>query len=121
MYYYDEYYESEYNLRARHPEFETFVERWRHESEEARRTLPCRLDQQYGDGPNMALYIFAQSEPLQPILPFIHGGYWRSMDKDLFAYPAIGLNDAGVVYISINYALAPSVTLARSPSSAARR
>ena len=33
------------------------------------------------------------------------------MDKDLFAYPAIGLNDAGVVYVSVNYALAPSITL----------
>jgi hypothetical protein len=26
---YNEYYESEYNLRAHHPDFETFVERWR--------------------------------------------------------------------------------------------
>ncbi|MEE8173412.1 MAG: alpha/beta hydrolase [Alphaproteobacteria bacterium] len=108
---YDEYFESEYNLRARHPDFETFFERWRRESEEARRTLPCHLDQQYGDGPNMSLDIFPQSGPSRPILLFIHGGYWRAMDKDLFAYPAIGLNDAGVVYVSVNYALAPSITL----------
>ena len=108
---FDEYFESEYNLRARHPDFETFFERWRRESEEARRTLPCHLDQQYGDGPNMSLDIFPQSGPSRPILLFIHGGYWRAMNKDLFAYPAIGLNDAGVVYVSVNYALAPSITL----------
>ncbi len=108
---FDEYFESEYNLRARHPDFETYFERWRRESEEARRTLPCHLDQQYGDGPNMSLDIFPQSGPSRPILLFIHGGYWRAMDKDLFAYPAIGLNDAGVVYVSVNYALAPSITL----------
>ena len=108
---YDEYYESEYNLRARHPDFETYFERWQRESEAARRSVPCHLNQQYGDGPNMTLDIFPQSGPPRPILLFIHGGYWRAMDKDLFSYPAIGLNDAGVVYVSVNYALAPSVTL----------
>ena len=33
------------------------------------------------------------------------------MDKESFNYPAIGLGKAGVVYISINYALAPTVSL----------
>ena len=108
---YDDHFESEYNLRARHPDFETYFERWQSESEHARSTLPCNLDQQYGDGSNMSLDIFPQPGASHPILLFIHGGYWRSMDKELFAYPAIGLNKSGVVYISINYALAPTITL----------
>ncbi len=108
---YDDHFESEYNLRARHPDFETYFERWQNESEQARSTLPCSLDQRYGDGPNMSLDIFPQPGASHPILLFIHGGYWRSLDKESFNYPAIGLSKAGVVYISINYALAPMISL----------
>ena len=108
---YDDHNEAEYNFRTRHPDFETYFERWQSDSAHARNSLPCSLDQQYGDGPNMSLDIFPQPGASHPIVLFIHGGYWRAMDKDSFAYPAIGLNDAGVVYVSVNYALAPSVTL----------
>jgi arylformamidase len=108
---YDAKYEPEFNLRARHPDFEVFVERWRRESEKARKTLECRIGEPYGDGLNMALDIFPCSGPSNPVFIFIHGGYWRAMDKDLFAYPALGFNAAGAVYVSINYALAPAVTL----------
>ena len=108
---YDDHYEAEYNLRARHPDFETYFERWQSDSTQARNSLPCSLDLQYGDGPNMSLDIFPQPGASHPVLFFIHGGYWRAMDKDAFSYPAVGLNDAGVVFVSINYALAPSVTL----------
>jgi len=108
---YDDHFESEYNLRARHPDFETYFERWQSESEHARSTLPCSLDHQYGDGPNMSLDIFPPPGASRLVLLFIHDGYWRSLDKESFSYPAIGLNKAGVVYISINYALAPTISL----------
>lgn len=107
----DRLFEPEYNLRVRHPDFQQYADRWLRESDEARATLACHLDQPYGDGPNMSLDVFPQSGAPRPILIFIHGGYWRTLDKDHFAYPAIGLNRAGVVYVSIDYALAPSVTL----------
>ncbi|MCH7729198.1 MAG: alpha/beta hydrolase, partial [Planctomycetes bacterium] len=81
------------------------------ESDEARKILACHLDQRYGDGPNMTLDIFPLSGSLRPILIFFHGGYWRVMDKEQFAFPAIGLNESGVLFVSINYALAPSVSL----------
>ncbi|MBR46570.1 MAG: esterase [Rhodospirillaceae bacterium] len=108
---YDPHFESEYNLRARHPDFETYFARWQEESDKARRDLPCNLSLPYGNGPNMTLDIFPQSQGLNPVCLFIHGGYWRAMDKELFSYPAIGLNEAGVVFISINYALAPTISL----------
>ena len=104
-------FESEYNLRERHPDFENFFARWQRESDEARKILACHLDQRYGDGPNMTLDISPLSGSLRPILIFFHGGYWRVMDKEQFAFPAIGLNESGVLFVSINYALAPSVSL----------
>ena len=59
----------------------------------------------------MSLDIFPPPGASRLVLLFIHDGYWRSLDKESFSYPAIGLNKAGVVYISINYALAPMISL----------
>ena len=103
--------EAGYNLRDRHPDYQQFVDRWQRESDQARKAPNCQLDLPYGDGPNMTLDIFPAPGTKRPILIFIHGGYWRAMGKEDFAYPAIGLNQAGVTYISINYALAPAVTI----------
>ena len=46
-----------------------------------------------------------------PIQVFIHGGYWRAMDKDVHSFPAEGFVKAGGAAVSLNYALAPAVTL----------
>jgi len=108
---YDPYYEGQYNLRERHPDFGNYIEQWRKNSERARRDLPCKLDLPYGNDPNTSLDIFPQAKGLNPVCLFIHGGYWRAMDKELFSYPAMGLSNAGVVFVSINYALAPDISL----------
>ncbi len=108
---YDPYFEGEYNLRIRHPDYKTYFERYRKESEKARHDFSCEIDLPYGDGPNMSLDIFPQAKGLNPVCLFIHGGYWRAMDKELFSYPATGLSETSVVFVSINYALAPDISL----------
>jgi arylformamidase len=42
---------------------------------------------------------------------FIHGGYWRSLDKRDFAYLAPAWVDAGVSLAVVNYDLCPHVTI----------
>ena len=42
---------------------------------------------------------------------FIHGGYWRSMDKDVHAFPALGFVPDGIALASINYTLAPAADM----------
>jgi arylformamidase len=42
---------------------------------------------------------------------FIHGGYWRAMDKADFRYVAEGLVPAGAMVAVVNYALVPSVDI----------
>lgn len=103
--------EAGYNLRARHADYEQFVARWASESAEARATLACEIDVPYGDGPGMTLDIFPATAAGAPIFVFIHGGYWRAMDKDHFSFPANALVPAGAAVASINYALAPAVTV----------
>ena len=41
----------------------------------------------------------------------MHGGYWRSLDKQHFSFVARGLQPAGVLVAVINYALIPTVDM----------
>jgi arylformamidase len=43
------------------------------------------------------------------VLVFIHGGYWRSLDKNDFSFVAPAFNAAGALVLVPNYALCPAV------------
>ena len=103
--------EAGYNLRLRHPDFEEYFAVWESESARIRDSLDCILDVRYGAGPNMTADLFPAPAGGAPIQVFIHGGYWRAMDKDVHSFPAEGLVAAGGAAVSLNYALAPAVTL----------
>ncbi|MDE0388603.1 MAG: alpha/beta hydrolase [Rhodospirillales bacterium] len=103
--------EAGYNLRLRHPDFEDYFAVWEAESERVRESLTCTIDVRYGTGPNMTADLFPAPAAGAPIQVFIHGGYWRAMDKDVHSFPAEGFVAAGGAAVSLNYALAPAVTL----------
>ena len=103
--------EAGYNLRLRHPDFEDYLAVWEAESARVREALACALDVRYGAGPNMTADLFPAASGGAPIQVFIHGGYWRAMDKDVHSFPAEGFVAAGGAAVSLNYALAPAVTL----------
>lgn len=46
-----------------------------------------------------------------PVHFYIHGGYWRSRDKEDFAFIGAALADAGMLAVVINYPLCPGVPL----------
>ncbi len=104
------------NLRARWPEHEEYFERWARDSAAARARLDARLDLAYGASGGQTLDLFpanllptaARSEPA-PLLAFIHGGYWQSLDKGDFSYLAPAFVEAGIAFASLNYDLAPKV------------
>ena len=84
-------------------------------AEAARQDLGGALDVRYGDRPKETLDSFpAQSDALgspPPALIFIHGGYWRMMDKSDHSHVASDMVKDGVAHISLNYDLCPDVTL----------
>ena len=99
------------NLRARWPEHEEYFERWARDSAAVRAQLDARLDLAYGASEGQTLDLFpaaAGSEPA-PLLAFIHGGYWQSLDKGDFSYLAPAFVEAGIAFASLNYDLAPKV------------
>ncbi len=105
--------DAQYNARARVPDHAAHFERWGRESEAARRDLECRLDLAYGDGDGQNLDFFpaAVAAGGAPVLAFIHGGYWRALDKGVFSYLAPTYVEAGIAFVAIGYPLAPAVGL----------
>ncbi|WP_137892251.1 alpha/beta hydrolase [Ramlibacter sp. 2FC] len=100
-----------YNNRALVPDHAEHLARWARESEAARRTLPCRLDLAYGEGPNETLDLFPAARADAPVLVFIHGGYWRSLDKADHSFVAPEFTQQGACVVIPNYALCPAVTV----------
>ena len=96
-----------YNNRALVPDFADHFAHWKNASEQARQTLPVQLDVRYGDGPNETLDIFPAAHADAPVVIFIHGGYWRSLDKADHSFVAPALRDMGACVVVVNYALCP--------------
>lgn len=105
------YMESLYNNRAAVPDFQRYLDRWAQKSEEARRTLIKELDVPYGDDRMETLDVFYPRGGSQALLMFIHGGYWRSLDKREHAFVAAPFVEAGVTVALINYSLCPAVSV----------
>ena len=101
--------ERMYNNRQRVPDHDDYFARWAAESALVRRSLPCQLDVRYGDGAGETLDAFAAARPRSPIVVFIHGGYWKAMDKSQHSFVVPALRDLGAAVVVPNYALAPKV------------
>jgi arylformamidase len=61
--------------------------------------------------PNEHPDIFPAAQPDAPVLVFIHGGYWRALDKRDHSFVAPALTRAGACVVIPNYALCPAVTI----------
>ena len=96
-----------YNNRALVPDFAEHFAHWASASQQARRDLPAQIDVHYGQGPNETLDIFPAARPGAPVVVFIHGGYWRSLDKSDHSFVAPALRDMGACVVVVNYALCP--------------
>jgi arylformamidase len=103
--------DSEYNPRLRVPQFAEFFSRWKYFSRAARETLEARLDLRYGAAPAERLDFFAAAGAASPLLIFLHGGYWRSLDKGDFSWIAPPYVAAGISVAVVNYGLAPATPL----------
>ena len=96
-----------YNNRALVPDFADHFAHWAAASEQARKTLPCQLDVRYGTGPKATLDIFPAARPGAPVVVFIHGGYWGSLDKADHSFVAPAWRGMGPCMVAVNYALCP--------------
>ncbi|HRD95535.1 MAG TPA: alpha/beta hydrolase [Rubrivivax sp.] len=104
--------EAQYNNSARVPDHAAVMGRWAEASALARAGAPAaRLDVPYGPGSGETLDIFPAAQPDAPILVFIHGGYWRRLDKSDQSFIAPAFNAQGATVVVPNYALCPTVSV----------
>jgi arylformamidase len=101
----------EYNNRELVPDHPKYFARWGEASVRARSTMASRLDLRYGDMPGETLDLFPARKGDGSCMMFIHGGYWRSLDKKDFSFLAPAWVDAGVSLAVVNYDLCPAVTM----------
>jgi arylformamidase len=100
-----------YNNRALVPGHAEHFRRWAADSADVVRTQERELDLRYGGGPNEHLDVFMTARADAPVLFFIHGGYWRSLDKRDHSFVAPAFTGKGVCVVVPNYALAPAVSI----------
>lgn len=102
--------EREYNNRALVPDHQAYFSRWEKDSAYVRSTLRCDIDVAYGPHARHRIDLFP-AENARGTLVFIHGGYWRSLDKSVFSWLAASWAAAGVSVAMPNYRLAPHVSI----------
>ena len=107
-----EYYSQQYNTRATISDHPYIFTRWVKESAHIRRTSAALLDLPYGESANERLDFFPTNRSGAPLLIFIHGGWWRSLDKSDFSFIAPAYVRAGFNVALTNYTLAPTASIA---------
>ncbi|MGE0311780.1 MAG: alpha/beta hydrolase [Lautropia sp.] len=115
--------ELEYNLRTRHPEREAVYRAFAARSSEYRSLHPAHLDLRYAEADRCLVDVFLPDSdaatsfsvgPMagaRPLFVFLHGGYWRALDKSLFSFIAKPFVERGVCVAMPTYGLAPAFTL----------
>ena len=104
--------ERGYNNRAAVPDHPRWFARYDELSAVAVRDLRSKRDLRYGPGPKETLDLFLPSGPASATLVFIHGGYWRALDKSAFSFVAMPFAAQGIATAVVNYDLCPDVSIA---------
>jgi len=71
------------------------------------------LDLRYGPGPLQTVDLFLPERMPGGAFVFIHGGYWRALDKADFHFVAGPLLEQGIAVAVANYDLCPAVSIAK--------
>ena len=108
----EEEFEAEYNIRRRHPgEPAALCALRRRQRRGAGVADSAGSICAYGETAGERLDFFPAARADAPLFLFIHGGYWRALDKNDVSFIAPGFVAAGIAVVLINYDLAPKVTV----------
>jgi arylformamidase len=106
-----EYLDLQFNPRLQVPAYAAHFTLWRDGGRAARESLRGQLDLSYGATKLEALDFFPAPGVDRPLLIFLHGGYWRALDKSDFSWVALPYVAQGISVAIVNYGLLPSVPL----------
>lgn len=106
-----EFVERGYNNRAAVPDHPQWFAKYAAWSQAAVERYQPQRNLRYGQNPKETLDLFVPAAPARGTLVFIHGGYWRALDKDDFSFVAGAFVDRGIAVANINYDLCPEVSI----------
>ncbi len=107
--------DAAYDNRAAVPGVQAILDGWANRSAAAREQLADRalLDLAYGDHPRARLDLFQPQGPSRGLFVFVHGGYWKSLDKSLWSHLAAGALAHGFTVAVPGYPLCPERRIAQ--------
>ena len=105
--------EGQFNPRKAVPDFERYVVASKAKSDQAHQRFTDIEELRYGSTPLSNFNYRRASRSGQPLFVFIHGGYWRSRDKNDFGYLFTAMEGSDVNVAILNYDLCPAVTVAQ--------
>jgi arylformamidase len=112
--------ERGYNNRAAVADHAAWFARWGERSVAAYAGERVLRDLRYGSGAKETLDLFLPRGSARGTFVFVHGGYWRSLDKAEHAFVAPPLTSQGVAVAVVNYDLCPQVSIATIVDQVAR-
>ncbi len=113
--------EREYSPSSCVDDIGVFIDEYIQQSALMRKTYAANLYENlhYGDAPRAMMDVFVPSGtgPF-PVHVFIHGGYWQALSKAESIFAAKNFLDQGIIFIALDYTLAPDANLAQITSEA---
>ena len=103
--------ERGYNNRTAVPDHPRWFAWYAEKSAAARASLAHRADLRYGAGPKETLDLFVPDGMARGTMVFIHGGYWRALDKHDVSFVAAPFVASGFAFAAVNYDLCPAVSV----------
>ena len=102
--------EELYSLRGRSATREVVYAELHRRSKALRSQPDLLVDLSYGATPREHIDVFTQQGGA-PVFIFVHGGYWRALEKDIFLAVCAPFADRGFVAVNVDYGLRPEFTL----------
>lgn len=90
-----------------------YFERWAREAAMFRNSLGARAERNvpYGEHPRQVMDLFHPTRLARGLAVFVHGGYWRSSDKDSWSHLGAAAVAAGWSVAMPSYPLCPEVRI----------
>jgi len=110
----DEEVERGYNNRAAVPDHQRWLDQWVIGSERAKHSLRAECDLAYGAGADETLDLYLPTRAARGTLLYIHGGWWRSLDKSDYAFVPPAFVETGYAVALCNYTLCPKGSIANA-------
>ena len=91
-----------------------YIDEYKNKSQIARSNVNSEI-YKYGESSSHKIEItvsdLSSDNKLKPLLVFIHGGYWQELSIEESFFPVIHTSKNNLGFASINYSLAPTVTI----------